>query len=640
MKKITFIIIVFMLFMFLFVSVINAQSSSTAFGPEVYDNSSNFRNPQDTGVVGHQNLNISSKAYSDANIEHSKDMKKDIMNRTNIEHSKDMKKDIMNRTNIEHSKDMKKDIIVNGTGKLIAKGNGKVSISGNIKLDISGTGTLTIIDNGGDIVITKKAGDMNIKKSATARLNKQRYTGTGSMNIKGSAITVELEGKNIDLTAEGTARAILSGTGTYKTCGITEKCVDGSWTVKGTNIGISRMIGVSSLGVEVKEPGKIISPFAKNFSKANISIIAKDINDRYVTAINNYTKIRSDYLITKANYQKTVKGTGKLIAKGNGTGYISGNVTVDVSGTGTLTIIDNDGDMIITKKIGDMIKASSTETNTSQYTGTGSMNIKGSAITVELEGKNIDLTAEGTGTATINGTGIYKVCGKLKPGCLDGRWTTMGTSVTTSAGEEEVVVVVEKIKSFMMAELERIISHFELLKTRVENIRVLDEIEKDNLISEFNEYISYLENVKKEVTAATTMREITAIRKEMKDTWLEVRKGIKRARGLILNARIIHVLNHGEAISAHIENKIKILKTKGMNTSQLETRLAIYQNKLASGKQKYRTIKEKLETAIGVEEVDRSTQEGYSSAKEIYASTKEIYTILNHTINETNSKTD
>lgn len=124
----------------------------------------------------------------------------------------------------------------------------------------------------------------------------------------------------------------------------------------------------------------------------------------------------------------TVAGTGRLTAEGNGKAYIAGNGTIDVSGSGVLTVTDNYGDMTVT--VTGFGNKTEIEPNEWQYKGKGSAYVEGSDIIVVLEGQNIDLTAKGTGTATLTGRGTYETCGRK---CLESSWTAEGVRIPVSA---------------------------------------------------------------------------------------------------------------------------------------------------------------------------------------------------------------
>jgi len=129
------------------------------------------------------------------------------------------------------------EVTVSGTGRLTAEGDGKAYIAGNGTIDMSGSGILAVTDNYGDVAITVSG----FGNKTEIEPNKWKYTGTGSAYVEGSDVIVELDGEDIYLTAKGTGTAMLTGTGTYETCG--RRCLGGSWTMEGINIAVSAEVG-------------------------------------------------------------------------------------------------------------------------------------------------------------------------------------------------------------------------------------------------------------------------------------------------------------------------------------------------------------------------------------------------------------
>ncbi|MFH0860065.1 MAG: hypothetical protein V1921_02595 [Candidatus Altiarchaeota archaeon] len=127
---------------------------------------------------------------------------------------------------------------VRGTGKLWAAGDGEATISGNATVELTGEdGELELHDKGGDMIETVTGfGDRRVTGQII------RYSGSGTATVSGSDIVVKLEASNVDLYAEGTGKAKLKGTGTYKTCG-TGACAEGAWTSAGVDVTISANVG-------------------------------------------------------------------------------------------------------------------------------------------------------------------------------------------------------------------------------------------------------------------------------------------------------------------------------------------------------------------------------------------------------------
>lgn len=112
-----------------------------------------------------------------------------------------------------------------GTGTLTAKGNGFAALRGNLTVTLSGSGLLLIRDEGGDatINVTGRGYRRELPGGAIA------YVGfDGKAEIKASAISVSLRGRNIRLKATGTGRFVLRGHGSYHT-----EHENGAWTDAG-----------------------------------------------------------------------------------------------------------------------------------------------------------------------------------------------------------------------------------------------------------------------------------------------------------------------------------------------------------------------------------------------------------------------
>jgi hypothetical protein len=139
-------------------------------------------------------------------------------------------------------------------------------------------------------------------------------------------------------------------------------------------------------------------------------------------AINVLKALFNEYKNIKS---KTLQGSGKLEAVGNGTALIEGSGTIIVSGNGMLTITDNNGSTAI--QINGFGMKSQTG-NVTIYEGTGRAIVTSTNFKVEVKGTDIILTAEGTGKAKLTGTGSYNAA---KSGALisQGSWSAIGTTI-------------------------------------------------------------------------------------------------------------------------------------------------------------------------------------------------------------------
>lgn len=162
---------------------------------------------------------------------------------------------------------------------------------------------------------------------------------------------------------------------------------------------------------------------------------------------------------------------------------------------------------------------------------------------------------------------------------------------------------------FLEKTLDRMIAHLELIKEKAENMKPLDETERNEIVAELSSYITYFESKKTELAEATTIEQLRTISQDIRSKWLEVRKGIRRALGLVLNLRIKALVDKGENISARIQTRIDALKAQGIDTTALESMLNDFKNHLALAKENYEAAKQKLDTKPADEGMIREAHE-------------------------------
>jgi hypothetical protein len=109
-----------------------------------------------------------------------------------------------------------------GTGELHVWGDGMAAVRGDIETTITGNGILMIRDHGGD-------GEWTVSGTGRRRDLPGGWTiylgFGGTVEARGSRISVLISGYDIDLRAEGTGAAILYGEGRYET-----RHGDGEWS--------------------------------------------------------------------------------------------------------------------------------------------------------------------------------------------------------------------------------------------------------------------------------------------------------------------------------------------------------------------------------------------------------------------------
>lgn len=138
------------------------------------------------------------------------------------------------KKHIKKSRDKGK-VVVSGTGRLTAHGDGRAVIKGNGTITVSAVnGTMIVSEN----TVVEINGTGNRTELGNGLI---KYQGFGRAVVTGEDITVKISGKGIDLVAEGTGEARLTGKGIYSVCG--KKCLSGeeeertgNWTAAGISI--------------------------------------------------------------------------------------------------------------------------------------------------------------------------------------------------------------------------------------------------------------------------------------------------------------------------------------------------------------------------------------------------------------------
>lgn len=119
---------------------------------------------------------------------------------------------------------------------------------------------------------------------------------------------------------------------------------------------------------------------------------------------------------TKNNTKRAViSGNGTLEASGNGRAVIKGDVNVTLSAINGTLVVSNNSE-VTTDGTGTREELGN---GNIKYEGFGSATISGERITVGISGNGIELKANGTGTAILNGKGTYKTEGSFGTG---GEW--------------------------------------------------------------------------------------------------------------------------------------------------------------------------------------------------------------------------
>ncbi len=154
---------------------------------------------------------------------------------------------------------------------------------------------------------------------------------------------------------------------------------------------------------------------------------------------------------------------------------------------------------------------------------------------------------------------------------------------STNATEMKKAAV-GKGQAFLQKQIERMISHLELVRSKVESMEVLGDEEKILILADLDVDIATLEEIKARAENVTDAAELRNLSIEVKDAWLDSRKGVARAVGKIERAHEENVVEKVQNFTRRIENAMFQLEKRGIDTAEADALLESYKNHLQLAK--------------------------------------------------------
>lgn len=186
-----------------------------------------------------------------------------------------------------------------------------------------------------------------------------------------------------------------------------------------------------------------------------------------------------------------------------------------------------------------------------------------------------------------------------------------------------MALAIEKGKIFLNRTVTRMTDHLELVKSKVEEMKVLSDAERANTTADIDSDIAALSALQAKLSGITTKEQLRNVSNEIKDAWHNSRRGIARAVGRIEQAKTEDVAERAENVSAKIEARIDALKAKGIDTTALSALLSQYDSQISLAKQSLALAKEKF-SAGAYEEGQAAVKSATGYLKEANKILKEI----------------
>ncbi len=192
--------------------------------------------------------------------------------------------------------------------------------------------------------------------------------------------------------------------------------------------------------------------------------------------------------------------------------------------------------------------------------------------------------------------------------------------------------IIEKRKEHLLKAIEVLIAHSENLKERVSKNKTIYSDLEQSIISEIDNDITKLNELKNQVNNAKTAEELSQIAQQIKTH----RKDIYnlKIRKLLLIANIVHfekaIVNNAENRAKRISEKIATLKNSGKDVTSLENLLNQAQEKIQQAKNALNELRNEVNseeiTDIKTEEIRKKLNDVKEIIKAVYDLFRQIAT--------------
>lgn len=173
----------------------------------------------------------------------------------------------------------------------------------------------------------------------------------------------------------------------------------------------------------------------------------------------------------------------------------------------------------------------------------------------------------------------------------------------------------KQARNFLEKTIDVLIRKLESLKTWISNRKALSESERQAIVAEIEQDINWLKNKKPGISTASPAQ-IKEKAKEIKEYWKNHRVKVKKIIGRIWAARLRWVIDRFEVVSSKVSAKIEELKASGKDTSQLESWLADFNQKIEVAKEKRDRAREKYQAVSSLADANQLFKQAHQFIKE------------------------
>lgn len=135
----------------------------------------------------------------------------------------------------------------------------------------------------------------------------------------------------------------------------------------------------------------------------------------------------------------------------------------------------------------------------------------------------------------------------------------------------------------------------EKLRNKIQHSKMSEE-EKNKLLSQLDDYIAIIDESKQKVENAGNATELRIAAREMKQNWLEIRKGVRAIVGQVIIGEMNIIAQNAEQVQVRLEMRIEEMKQAGIDTQDIEKTLNEFSTNIELAKENLEKAREELKS--------------------------------------------
>lgn len=206
-----------------------------------------------------------------------------------------------------------------------------------------------------------------------------------------------------------------------------------------------------------------------------------------------------------------------------------------------------------------------------------------------------------------------------------------GAGLIENGVPDNNAVGIAQAKSFLNAQIDRRLNELRPFKSKLENMRGIDEQQRKTLVSEVNAEMGNFVALKPEIKKCENKDSLRVIVDKFKAEWLKSRQTAERGNKLMFAVMENKLISDASEASTGLKKRLDMLKAHGKDTKINEKLLAEYNEKLDSAKLDVDASKAKsvaLASAASHDERNALLKEKEVLAKNAHEDVRQAYKLI------------